>query len=437
MKTTTKLIATVACAATVVACTAPQERLAERASGFPFSIPAEKPDFAISSSMEASYDRYAATPQQNELYSVFRFSPITGFDYHYGDGTMSRRDPTRVIKVGDTYYMWYTLRVTPDGAPARASDCTETIPSVDWDLSDIGYATSKDGFNWVEQGVAVHRPEAPTVGFRSISTPEILVWKGKYYLYYQAFEIASGTVGDNCPVAMAEADSPDGPWTRVDKVILPVGEEGSWDQFNIHDPLPVVMNDKIYMYYKADWNYLDESGKKVSTYHIRSMGVAVGDSPYGPFVKSPLNPVLSSGHETQLFRFKEGVAAILTRDGNEHYTVQYSPDGFNFKQASIGGLMPDASGLYDPDAFTNTKDGRGITWGICHVNKYSSGSTHSVMFRFDCDLSQDVNDPEMKINHIRPVYEDFMKQGLTKKQKESIPGAKSVTGAKLYETKKR
>ncbi len=427
-----------ACAVAAVGCGgAPQEQAAQSAEAqvFPFSIPDEKPSYPISSSMEATYDRYAPTPQQNELYSVFRFSPITGFDYSNGDGRQSRRDPSRIVKVGDTYYMWYTLRVTPAGAPAGAKGCSEDIPSVDWDLADIGYATSKDGFNWTEQGVAVHRPEAPTVGFRSISTPEILVWGDKYYLYYQAFEIASGTVGDNCPVAMAEADSPDGPWKRVDKVILPTGGEGDWDQFNIHDPLPVVMNGKIYMYYKADWNYLDESGTKTKEsdrYHIRSMGVAVGDNPYGPFVKSELNPVLSSGHETQLFRFKEGVAAILTRDGNEHYTVQYSPDGFNFKQASIGGLMPDASGLYDPDAFTNTKDGRGITWGICHVNKYSSGSTHSVMFRFDCDLSQDVDDPEMKINHVRPKYEDFMNQGLTAKQKSTIPGAGSVKDAKLY-----
>ncbi len=399
---------------------------------FPFMIPDEKPDFPISSSMEATYDRYAPTPQQNELYSVFRFSPITGFDYSNGDGKQSRRDPSRIVKVGDTYYIWYTLRITPDGAPAGAKNCSEVIPSVDWDLSDIGYATSKDGFNWVEQGVAVHRPEAPKVGFRSISTPEILVWEDKYYLYYQAFELASGTVGDNCPVAMAVADSPDGPWTHVDQEVLSVGDEGAWDQFNIHDPLPVVMNGKIYMYYKADWNYIDNTGNRVETYHARSMGVAVGDNPYGPFVKSELNPVLSSGHETQLFRFKEGVAAILTRDGNEHYTVQYSPDGYNFTQASIGALMPDASGLYDPDAFTNTEDGRGITWGICHINKYSRGTTHSVMFRFDCDLSQDVHDPEMKINHIRPVYEDFMGQGLTQKQKNNIPGANSVKDAKLY-----
>jgi hypothetical protein len=61
------------------------------------------------------------------------------------------------------------------------------IPSTDWDLSEIWYATSEDGFVWQEQGVAVPRPAKPAPGWRSVSTPDVLFWKGKYYLYYQAF----------------------------------------------------------------------------------------------------------------------------------------------------------------------------------------------------------------------------------------------------------
>ncbi len=384
---------------------------------FPFEIPKERPSYPLSAATSRLYDQYeATTPQENELFSVFYFSPISGFDYDNGSGKISRRDPSRIVKVGDTYYIWYTLRKTV-AAPAGAKSSTDEIPSVDWDLSDIGYATSKDGFTWEEQGVAVSRPPKPMVGWRSISTPEVLVWKGKYYLYYQAFDVASGTLGDFCPVAMAEASSPDGPWTHIDKIVVPTGGEGAWDQYNIHDPFPVVMNDKIYMYYKADYNKGEYNG---SPTHTRSQGVAIADTPFGPFVKSPLNPVLNSGHETQLFRFKEGIAAILTRDGVEHYTIQYSEDGFNFTQKSITGLVPDASGLYDPDAFNNSKYAKGITWGICHVNKYSRGSTHSLMFRFDCDLSLDTHIPQMKINHVRPKYEDFMNQGLSSDLKRKI-----------------
>lgn len=39
------------------------------------------------------------------------------------------------------------------------------------------------------------RPPKPAPGWRSVSTPDVLFWKGKYYLYYQAFLEMSGTRG--------------------------------------------------------------------------------------------------------------------------------------------------------------------------------------------------------------------------------------------------
>ncbi len=389
-----------------------QSLTASSQEAFPYKMPAEKPDRKLSRAMERLYDDYGVkTPQENELYTLFKYSEITGLDYNGGDGTITRRDPTRIIKVGDTYYMWYSLRntLTPHKG---AANCTDVIPSVDWDLCDIGYATSKDGFRWEEQGVAVARPPKPTLGWRSISTPEILVWRGKYYLYFQAFSKASGTDGgDNCPVAMAEADSPDGPWRYIDQEVIPNGKSGEWDQYSIHDPEPVVFDGQIYMYYKSDFN-----GKP----HImRAQGLAIADDPKGPFVKYAQNPVINSGHETQFFRFKEGVAAIATRDGHEHYTIQYAADGKNFDIASITGLMPNASGLYDPDAFTNTDYARGITWGVCHYDLWGE-NPHTILLRFDCDLSLDVNDPEMKKNHVRPSLEDYYRQKLSAKQRKRI-----------------
>ena len=45
---------------------------------------------------------------------------------------------------------------------------------------------------------------------------------------------------------------------------------------------------------------------------------------------------------------------------------------------------------------------------------------HAILTRFDCDLSQDLNDPEMKNNHIYHRPEHYYKQSLSKKQKERI-----------------
>ncbi len=384
---------------------------------FPFVMPKEKPTFKISKAMNRLYDDFeAVTPQDNELYTNFRYSPITGLDYHNDDGTVTRRDPSRIVKIDGIYYMWYTKRDTPTTFMG-VEKSSETIPSVDWDLSDIAYATSKDGFNWTEQGIAVHRPNKPALGWRSVCTPDILVWKGKYYLYYQAFSETSGKRGDDCPVTMSYSDSPNGPWTPVNKIVIENGKPGEWDQYSIHDPQPIVYKGKIYMYYKSDYNGQENGGL------IRSQGLAIADSPFGPFKKYENNPVVNSGHETQLFRFKEGIASIMAKDGNENNTIQYSPDGKNFKIASICAMMPIASGLCDPDAFTDTPYAHGITWGICHYNLWGD-HRRSILLRFDCDLSLDVNDPDMKKNDVPFSLEELYKRGLSAQQRKRILSGK-------------
>ena len=356
---------------------------------FPYGVPKEKPDMPLSAAMERAYADYSApTYWWNELFSKFRYSQLEGLDYRDGDGTLSRRDPTKVIKANGKYYVWYTHRST-EIPPRGATGGTDVIPSADWDLAEIWYATSKDGFVWKEQGVAVPRPPKPNVGWRSVSTPDVLFWKGKYYLYYQGFMEMSGKRGDDCPVAVSWADSPDGPWTPVNKIVVPNGPEGTWDQYAIHDPYPLVYKGRIYLYYKSDSNGKPEP--------IRLLGVAIADDPLGPFEKCPLNPVMNSGHETGLFPFKGGIAALAIRHGNEHNTIQFAPDGINFKVASSVSLMPIAPGPYVPDAFTDSGDGRGITWGLCHFTTAGTKETkHSILARFDCDLSLDYNNRWMK-----------------------------------------
>ena len=381
---------------------------------FPYVMPKVKPSFKVSESMNRVYDNYgASTPQENELYTNFKYSLLSGFDYNNGDGTVTRRDPSRIIKVDNKYYMWYTKRQSPSG-PVGAKLANDTIPSADWDLSDIWYATSKDGFTWEEKGPAVVRPAKPQLGWRSVATPDILVWKGKYYLYYQAFSEMSGKRGDDCPVTMAYSDSPDGPWKPLNKVVIPNGSEGEWDQYSIHDPQPIVYKGKIYLYYKSDYNGMENGGL------IRSQGLAIADNPFGPFEKYFLNPVISSGHETQLFRFKEGIASIMALDGHENNTIQYAADGVNFKIGSICTMIPKASGLYDPDAFTDVDIAKGVTWGICNYNIWGKNTTHTILLRFDCDLSTDVNVPEMKKNDVPYSLEEYLSRGLTPQLKNEI-----------------
>ena len=382
--------------------------------GFPFVLPKEKPNRKMSKAMERNYRYPAARPEDNELFSLFKYTELKGLDYNGGDATISRRDPSKVIFANGKYYVWYTYRNTPT-PPQGADKSTDVIPSRDWDLCEIWYATSEDGFTWEEQGVAIPRPPKPNVGWRSVSTTDILEWKGKYYLYYQGFMEASGKRGDDCPVAVSYADSPDGPWTPLNKIVIPNGAKGEWDQYSIHDPYPLVYKDKIYLYYKSDF----DGDPRL----VRMQGLAIADNPLGPFEKHPLNPVINSGHETTLFPFKEGIAALVIKDGNEHHTVQYAEDGVNFDIASTTSLMPVAGGPFVPDAFTNTKYGKGITWGLCHDTFAGpNNENYSILMRFDCDLSLDVNDLQMKRHSYTGMYQPdfYYKHKLSKAQLERI-----------------
>ena len=146
-------------------------------------------------------------------------------------------------------------------------------------------------------------------------------------------------------------------------------------------------------------------------------GLAIAEDPLGPFEKHPLNPVINSGHETTLFPFMEGIAAIVSRDGNEHFTIQYAEDGVNFKVKAITELMPLAAGPFVPDAFNDTKYGKGITWGLCHNTRLKG---HSILMRFDCDLSLEVDDYGMKTHSYYYPPEFFYQHGLNKAQRERI-----------------
>lgn len=395
-------------AATLCACGSHAQQ-----DAFPYVLPKEKPDRPLSAAMERNYDAYPAPrPEHNELYSQFRYTELQGLDYNDHDGTISRRDPSKVIFANGKYYVWYTRRQT-DSPPRGARNATDTVPARDWDLSEIWYATSADGFTWEERGVAIPRAAKPNPGWRSVSTTDVLLWEGRYYLYYQAFNIDPSTRGDDCPVAVSHADSPDGSWTPTHRVVIPNGAPGSWDQYSIHDPYPLVYKGRVYLYYKSDFDGQPHT--------VRMQGLAIADNPLGPFEKHPLNPVIASGHETTLFPFKEGIAALVIRDGNEHFTVQYAEDGVNFQIASITSLMPSAAGPFVPDAFTNTTHGRGITWGLCHSTVAGGpGSEHSLLIRFDCDLSLDVHYPEMKRHGYYETPRFYYRHGLSSEQRARI-----------------
>ena len=95
----------------------------------------------------------------------FTYQDITGIGK---DAVYNRRDNSDIIKVGDTYYIWYSRMDSP-------------ITPGYW--ATIWYATSKDeGHTWQEQGMALDLGKEGEFDSHSVFTPNILAHKGEILL---------------------------------------------------------------------------------------------------------------------------------------------------------------------------------------------------------------------------------------------------------------
>jgi len=372
----------------------------------------------VSASMRRYIEQWNQTePTQNEFYSSFSYHGIKGLEYEEG---ISRRDPSTIIKVEDTYYVYYT-RSPKTARPVGYKKATKALPANTWDMCDIYYATSKDGKTWEEQGITAARGPEGEFDDRSVFTPDIMAYQGKYYLYYQAVKFPYTERSKNV-IGMSWSNSPTGPWHRHPEPVLVSGkpgkfgedsrkrsnitEYGDFDSQKVHDPNLIIRDGKIWMYYKAHPMGVGSEHKAPRGVELKkpypnfSMGVAIADTPEGPFVKHPLNPVSASGHEALVWPYKEGVAAMITANGPEKNTIQWAKDGVNFEVKANIVLPPDAAGLYCKDKYDNTTNGIGFTWGMCHIAQ-SKSKPWAYLFGFKCDLSQEVDDLKHKGENIR------------------------------------
>ena len=118
-------------------------------------------DRPLSRATHRLYDKWGRFQDStSEFYTTFKYSRISGIGKAHG---VTRRDPTTILRIDGTYYVWYTRRKTDkdrdhQNMPPFREQSWDT-PVYDCDLAEIWYATSRDGFNWTEQGVAVrHGP---------------------------------------------------------------------------------------------------------------------------------------------------------------------------------------------------------------------------------------------------------------------------------------
>lgn len=312
----------------------------------------------------------------NEWFFEYNVQDLKG-DLAYEEGVV-RRDPSAIIKHNGKFYVWYSKSV---GATQGFGGDIEKEKVFPWDRCDIWYATSEDGWTWKEEGLAVSRGEKGAYDDRSVFTVEIMKHNNMYYLCYQTIK-SPYTVRVKNEIGLAWSDSPNGPWTKSDKPILSPSNNGKWkgeeqnrfavekkgdfDSHKVHDPCILNYKGKFYLYYKGE-----QMGEAI-TFGGRQIrhGVAIADNPKGPYTKSPYNPISNSGHEICVWPYNGGVASLITTDGPEKNTVQWSPDGINFEIKGVVKGAPHAIGLNR--TVDNEKEPTEILrWGLTHEYKNS------------------------------------------------------------------
>jgi len=291
---------------------------------------------------------------KNYLESIqFQFDKISGVGYEKG---CTRRDPSDVIKVGDTYYVYYTK------VYGRAPGYWGTV----W------CASSKDeGYNWTELGEVVGLGKKNNFDSQATFTPNILYANAKYYIYYTGVkptpanehgEFENNSTTDITAIGLAVADKPEGPFTRVnDEPILKISPEpDKFDSFRVDDAVLFYRNGIYWLYYKGRAR-THGAGGPVHT----QMGVAFSKDPEGPFTKLD-RPILTESHEVMLWQQGTGVGALASLSS----TFEYAPDGIDFISDKLAVKVegrPIAMGVFRPDLTDRNATATGLKWGISMV----------------------------------------------------------------------
>lgn len=281
----------------------------------------------------------------------FRYSAAVPFE-----DVVTRRDPSPVIRVRDTYHVWYS-RSTVDHTGYYAS---------------VYHATSPDGVVWIEKEEAIAKGGRGDWDENGVFTPTILVAGNLYYLFYTAVPTPFRQDPINptpTAIGVTVADSPDGPWDKFGRnPVLEPGPEGAFDCLRVDDSCLIKRDGKYWLYYKG-------RGR-----HYTPMGLATAEHPTGPYVKHSENPLIESGHEVCVWPHGEGVAAIVSGYGPNGNNVRYASDGIHFTvMAHI--QTPHAPGPFRQDHFRDGV-GPGIQWGLC-VGEHRNWP---FLQRFGCNL---------------------------------------------------
>lgn len=305
-------------------------------------------------SIDAKYPRLNPDSLQ-KIFSrkEFHYTPVSGIGYEEG---VSRRDPSDVIMVNDTCYVYYTKIYGKTSGYYGRIWCAYSVD---------------EGYNWHEIGEVLSVGRKGTFDSFAVFTPNIIKWDNKYYMYYTGVKPSEGTdtfnndsYSDYTALGVAVSESPIGPFVRVsdEPVLVPGKDKDDFDSYRIDDASLLYRDNRFWLYYKGRrYNDFIAGNKKTH------MGVAFSDSPKGPFVKYG-SPLLGRSHEVMIWPYYNGVFSLASFSSS----IEYASDGLSFGK-SVNGIYkknrPAAPGAFRPDLTDHRNVNNNLKWGIAMILK--------------------------------------------------------------------
>ncbi|MGJ8693867.1 MAG: glycoside hydrolase family protein [Thalassotalea sp.] len=164
----------------------------------------------------------------------------------------------------------------------------------------------------------------PVPEYAKFIDPDYYIWgasmvkgkQGKYHLFYSRWKKEHGHNAwlTRSEIAHAVADNPTGPYKHHD-VTLPARSASYWDGLTTHNPTIHKFGEKYYLYYMGTTG----DGKVVKGFNWshrnnQRIGVAVANSPYGPWQRSDTPLIDVRDNEQALDALMVSNPSIALRD---------------------------------------------------------------------------------------------------------------------------
>ena len=147
--------------------------------------------------------------------------------------------------------------------------------------------------------------------------------EGKVHVFYSTWEKEGSWLCDS-KIAHAVADSPEGPYTKLGVVLD--SREGKWDRHTIHNPSVYKIDGKYVLLYIGNdttKQYARWRTKGEISENRQHVGMAIADSPYGPWKRFDKPVIEASPEEEGAWDSYCAVNPTMLKHPNGEYWIYY------------------------------------------------------------------------------------------------------------------